>query len=120
MILRIMQRLMTFERYDVVIAPFPFVDLPVRKARPVLVLSSASFNRTHGQFVGGMITSAARSAWATDHAIQDLAAAGLPQPAVLRWKLFTLPASLVSRRIGALSPGDRAALALRVAEILLA
>ena len=36
-------------------------------------------------------------------------AAGLPEASVVRWKLFTLDASLVIRRAGALSARDRTA-----------
>ena len=56
-----------------------------------------------------MITTSTRSEWPGDVPILDQDASGLPAPSVVRWKLFTLDASLVLRRAGALSKRDRAA-----------
>jgi mRNA interferase MazF len=42
-------------------------------------------------------------------AIRDLESTGLPAPSIVRWKLFTLDASLIVRRAGSLGPADRAA-----------
>ena len=101
------------ERWDLVTALFPFTDVAVRKPRPVLVLSHERFNRAHGHVVGCMVTTAAGSRWPSDRVIEDLGSAGLPHPSVVRWKVFTLPAALIGRRIGALSDGDRAGMEAR-------
>lgn len=95
---------------DVVIVRFPFTDMDVAKARPALVLSSEAFNG-NGQTVLAMITTGAGTAWPTDVAISDLAAAGLSHPSVVRWKLFTLVNEHVDQRIGALVDDDRGQLA---------
>ncbi len=100
-----------FERFDVLTALFPFVDLPQRKPRPVVVLSKGDFNRAHGHVIAAMITTGADSAWPSDLLIGDLAAAGLTHRSVVRMKLFTLPDAVIGRRIGALGESDRAALA---------
>jgi mRNA interferase MazF len=100
----------TFQRWDVVVALFPFTDVEVRKPRPVLVLSDRVFNETHGHFIAAMITTGADSRWPSDHPIADLAACGLRHASVVRWKLFTLPAIIATRRIGVLSSADRRAI----------
>lgn len=110
--------MMDCEQWDVVTALFPFTDIPVRKPWPVLVLSGAGFNRDHGHVVGCMITTGAGSQWPSDHPIADLAAAGLPHPSVVRWKVFTLPGALLGRRIGALSETDMRGVAARRTVIL--
>ena len=110
---------MTFERYDVVVVPFPFTDRASTIRRPALVLSDhAPFGAETGQCLLAMITRAARSAWPFDVPITDLASAGLSQGGVIRMKLFTLDQSLVLRRIGALGEGDRAAVSLALARHL--
>jgi mRNA-degrading endonuclease toxin of MazEF toxin-antitoxin module len=53
---------MVFERWDVAIALFPFTDQSVRKPRPVVVLSDASFNEEHDHVIVGMITTGAEAA----------------------------------------------------------
>lgn len=108
-----------FERWDVLKALFPFVDLALRKPRPVLVLSDRAFNDGHGHVIAAMITTGAGSRWPSDHAILDLARAGLRTPSVVRWKLFTLPASVVGGRLGTMAATDRDALASRLGHILM-
>jgi mRNA interferase MazF len=90
----------------IVVVPFPFVELPVAKRRPALVLSSNSFNAENSQTVLVMITSAAHSAWPSDLAISNAANSGLLHNSTIRWKLFTLPNHLIVRRIGLLGDKD--------------
>lgn len=111
---------MAFERWDVVKALFPFTDAPVRKPRPVLVLSSASFNTDHGHVIGCMVTTAARSRWPSDIPIQELVPTGLARASFVRWKLFTIPFEVIAGRIGSLAEVDRGAVAARMARIFLA
>ena len=106
------------ERWDVVTALFPFTDAPVRKPRPVLVLSREGFNRRHGHVIGCMITTGAGSRWPSDHAIADLPATGLSHPSLVRWKVFTLPGPLLGRRIGTLGDVDRVGVTAHMAAIL--
>ena len=92
---------------DVVVLPFPFVDIAANKRRPSLILSNRPFNDMHGHSICAMITTAARSNWPSDVAIEDLKPAGLDRPCVVRWKLFTLPNGLILRRAGQLGERDR-------------
>lgn len=105
---------MAFEQWDVVTALFPFTDVDVRKPRPVIVLSGAAFNTEHGHVVAAMVTTGARSRWPSDHSIADLTSAGLSHSSVVRWKIFTLPYSVIARRVGVLSEVDRTLLAERL------
>lgn len=99
--------LQTFEQWDVVVVPFPFVDMPVQKVRPALVLSVRDANRQNGHTLLSMITTASRSHWASDVVITGLSEAGLQASSLVRCKLFTLPNALISRKIGALDAADR-------------
>jgi len=97
----------SFERGAVVRVPFPFTDRSATKNRPALVLSGAvEFNVPAGHSVMAMITSAANPPWPLDCEIADLAAAGLPAPSKVRFKLFTLDHRLVRGQIGTLSAAD--------------
>lgn len=60
------RRFVIYERWDVVVVPFPFTDVPVVKRRPALVLSNSQFQNDHHHVVCGMITSAAHSDWPSD------------------------------------------------------
>ena len=92
---------------DVVVVPFPFVDVVAEKHRPSLVLSRQAFNQSSGHSICAMITTASRLHWPSDIAIGDLATAGLQRPCVVRWKLFTLPNEIILRRAGKLGEPDR-------------
>jgi mRNA interferase MazF len=54
-----------------------------------------------------MSTTAVRSKWPSDVAIEDLKPAGLNRPCVVRWKLFTVPNNFILRRAGRLAARDR-------------
>jgi mRNA interferase MazF len=92
---------------DVVVVPFPFVDIAAEKRRPSVVLSRQDFNRSNGHSICAMVTTAGRMNWPSDVGIADLKAAGLARPCVVRFKLFTLPNAIILRRAGALAEADR-------------
>jgi len=96
----------TCNLWDVVVVPFPFSEKAGTKRRPALVLSRKAFNAS-GHVVLAMITTSAHHAWPGDVDIEDKDAAGLPLPCIVRLKLFTLDARLLTKRIGALSASDR-------------
>ncbi len=98
---------MTFERFDVVIVPFPFSDRQATKRRPALVVSDRGFNHAHGHVILAMITTARDRSWPSDTEITDRNAAGLKARSVVRLKLFTLDNDLLVKRIGALAEADR-------------
>jgi len=98
----------SYERFDVVAVPFPFADRKAVKKRPALVISDArSFNNRVGHSVMAMITSAAHAGWPLDVSIEDMDAAGLPAPSIVRMKLFTLDHRLVIRKAGHLAAVDQ-------------
>lgn len=110
---------MVFERYAVVRVPFPFTDRNTAKNRPALILSDdAAFNTPAGHSVMAMITSLGNAPWPLDCALGDLAAAGLPAPSVVRFKLFTLDHRLVRGVLGALAPGDVASVQAGLSRLL--
>ena len=96
---------MGFEQFDVVRVPFPFTDRTATKNRPALVLSKSDFNNAADHSVLVMITSAVND-WPLDCPIQDIQTAGLPVPARIRFKLFTLDNRLIRGKIGTLSESD--------------
>lgn len=93
-------------QWDVILVPFPFSNQPGTKRRPALVLSVNSFNR-RGHAVLAMITSASHDPWPGDVNVNDLKAAGLTKPCLVRLKLFTLDQRLVLKKLGHLATADR-------------
>ena len=99
--------MLIFEKFSVVVVPFPFTDQNASKRRPALVLSSIAFNTSVGHSVLAMITSAKNSSWLLDVEISDLACAGLSSPSIIRMKLFTLDNRLIIRKAGILADSDQ-------------
>lgn len=99
---------MIFERFDVVVVPFPFVDAPETRPRPALVLTTGAFNRANSHAVLAMITRATHPRWPSDHPIADLGPTGLRHASVIRWKIVTLDNRIIQRRIGTVDGINRA------------
>jgi len=99
----------TFEPFDIVEVPFPFIDAPVRKVRPALVLSFPEFNQTNAAIILAMVTSTGRASWHHDVALEAWQEAGLRKPSIVRWKVFTLETALVLGKRGHLAQHDQKA-----------
>ena len=99
---------MTYNQFDIVVVPFPFVDSATTKRRPALILSSnKNFNHETQHSIMAMITSARNNPWPGDVNISNLVVAGLPKPSVIRMKLFTLDHRFIIDSIGTLSSKDQ-------------
>lgn len=97
----------TYKQGDVLVLPFPFTDADKAKKRPVVVLSSLdSFHTDSGHCVVAMITSAKKSAWLSDVAINDLQSAGLQVNCSVRMKIFSIDQSLMLYALGKLHKND--------------
>lgn len=102
---------------DVAVVPFPFSERPGTKRRPALALSHREFNES-GHTVLSMITTRTHSSWPGDVVIEQLEAAGLHHPCIVRFKLFTLDNRLILRRAGKLSESDHEAVRRSLRECL--
>lgn len=110
----------TYEQFDVILVPFPFIDLHQSKKRPALILSSAdAFNFRAGASIVAMVTSSTHHPWPLDQAIKDLASAGLSVPSIVRMKLFTLDHRLIIRKLGKLNKKDQQSIFKILAELFL-
>ena len=94
----------TFKQGDVIKVPFPYTDRATRQSRPALVVSSGGIEDAHGLLWVVMITSAENRRWVADLEVNNLAAAGLPAPSMIRTaKIATIEAADATR-LGKLSP----------------
>ncbi|MEZ5863589.1 MAG: type II toxin-antitoxin system PemK/MazF family toxin [Geminicoccaceae bacterium] len=74
----------SFEPFDVVAVPFPYVERPVTQRRPAVVLALPPSGNRHPLLWVMMITSATNRQWPGDIPVADIEAAGLPYPSVIR------------------------------------
>ena len=97
---------MSYKPGEIVVVPFPFIDKPVQKLRPALVLSNNPDGGAGNHLVLVMITSAKRSRWESDIILKEWQIAGLKAESIVRWKIFTIESVLIKERRGKLSPND--------------
>ena len=110
--------LSTFKRFAVVRVPFPFTDRHGQKQRPAVMHSQPGVQQACGHLLLAMITSARQSSWPLDWPIEEREPAGLPQPCVVRLKLFTLDERLVLGTLGTLAAVGRTGVAARQSTLL--
>jgi mRNA-degrading endonuclease toxin of MazEF toxin-antitoxin module len=100
----------TFEHWQVISVPFPFVEGHGSKRRPALVVCTDAFHVAHHTCFGAMITTARhmQDLRPDDIPIEDLAKAGLPRPCVIRLaRVAAFECSEEIHPVGVLSPRER-------------
>ncbi len=96
-----------FKPFDIVITPFPFVDVIGKiKYRPALVISSEEYNQKTNSAIFLMITSAKHSSLWNDYVIQNYSNTNLQGGCVIRIKTFTLANEILKNKIGKLNKID--------------
>ncbi len=94
------------DRGDVVLVNFVFSDESGTKLRPVLVISSADYNRGRLELIVVAITSNVRRRLFGDHRVADWKEAGLFFPSVVTGIFRTVQREMVQRRLGSLTRRD--------------
>ena len=100
-----MTPLSTYKTYDIIVAPFSFIDIFEKtKLRPLVIISHTFFD---DKSICAMITSANHPDWLHDVEIKNLESCGLIKPCLIRFKLFTIDHDLIQNKIGQLSRSDQ-------------
>jgi mRNA interferase MazF len=94
------------EQGDVVLVPVPFTDLSSQKRRPVIVISSDSYNRQSADVVVVAMTSnPATTPFAFQITSSDLVEGTLNRPGTVRVdKIYTLAQAIIVKKFGKVSP----------------
>jgi mRNA interferase MazF len=101
--------MIAYRRGDVVLVPFDFTNRAGTRWRPAVIVSSDQYNRSSPDLLIASITGNLRAlAHPGDYTLADWKAAGLLRPSLVQTKIATIEASLVGRRLGALTKTDLA------------
>ena len=99
--------MITYDRGDVVLVPFPFSDQTTTKKRPAVVVSSSLFNKQSPDLVILAVTSKINSPIGIGEClIGDWQSAGLLKPSAIKSAISTVEQTLVLRKLGTLSQVD--------------
>ena len=98
---------MIYEKWDIVLVPFPFTNLSSIKKRPAIIISNHAYN-TFGDsiivYVTSQITQATKPG---DYLIKSWNSAGLPKSSLIRMKFATIDNNIILKKLGSLSEIDR-------------
>ena len=108
---------MIYKQYQVVVVPFPFSEKFYSKKRPAVVLTDEVYNSSHANLILAMITTS-KTSWQSDLKLTDLDISGLLKPCSVRFKIFTLPQSLIDRNLCVLGSFDQKNLKILLKKVL--
>ncbi len=89
-----------YKQREIVLVPFPYLDLSSSKRRPVLIISNDDYNRNFDDVVVCVITSNRQlDSYAISLETQDLEMGIMPESSVVKvHKLFTIAQSQIIRK----------------------
>jgi mRNA interferase MazF len=99
-----------FKPWQIVAVPFPYVERPIQRRRPTLVIA-AELGASKDLLWVLMITAAANRRWPGDVVIDDYGAAGLPIPSVVRTAKIATISATVAEGLGGLPEANVAEVA---------
>ncbi len=98
--------MINYKKWDIVLVPFPFIDLKTTKQRPALVISPDEYNLA-GDMIIAFITSQLNVAKKPgDCLIKEWQKARLPKPSMIRMKFATISQSIIIKKLGRLTNKD--------------
>lgn len=102
-----MRSIMTYDRWDIVLLPFPFTNLQTTKKRPALILSPKKYNSGPDVLVMFVTSNLKAKPKVGDYKLSEWKEAGLPKPSVTRMKFATIQKSLIIKKIARLTEKDQ-------------
>ena len=89
---------MIYNKWDIVLVPFPFTDLKTLKKRPALIVSPDEYNKNLDVVIA-FITSNLDSEYRIgDYKIQNWQESNLPKPSMIRMKFATVDKSIILKK----------------------
>lgn len=98
--------MINYNRWDILLVPFPFTDLTSTKKRPALVISPDEYNLRKDLIIIFITSHLTVDKKAGDYRIKEWAKSNLPKPSMIRMKFATIDQSMVIKKIGKLSKKD--------------
>lgn len=96
-----------FSKYDVVVVKFPFASSLKYKARPAVIISSATYNQTsRNSLLILAISSQIENKLSIETYVEDWKEAGLLKPSIFKSSVATIEKDVILTRLGTLSKKD--------------
>lgn len=99
--------IMTYNKWDVVLVPFPFSDLSAIKKRPALIVSPNIYNDGNDIIIAFITTNIPERLKAGDYKVEFWKEAGLISSSLLRMKFATITKKIILKKLGILHNPDQ-------------
>ena len=97
---------MSYNKWDIVLVPFPFTDLSTTKKRPALIVSPDQFNAEYDVVIAFITSKLDQENRIGDYSIKEWHKSNLPKPSMIRMKFATVDQSIIIKKLGRLSTND--------------
>lgn len=97
---------MNYNKWDIILVPFPFTDLTTTKKRPALIISPNEYNKKSDVIIAFITSKLDFEYRMGDYKIQEWEKSNLPKPSMLRMKFATINKSIIIKKFGRLSKND--------------
>lgn len=96
-----------YNKWDIILVPFPFTNLKTTKKRPALIISPEEYNNKLDVVIAFITSKLDLEYRLGDYKIEDWTNANLPKPSMIRMKFATIDKSIIVKRLGRLSEKDQ-------------
>jgi len=101
-----MKSITTYNKWDIILVPFPFTDLKAVRKRPALIISPDEYNEKLDVVIA-FITSKLDSEYRLgDYKLCEWEKSNLPKPSMIRMKFATIDKAIILKKIGRLFEND--------------
>jgi len=97
---------MIYDKWDIVLVPFPFTDLTKLKKRPALIVSPDEYNKKLDVVIAFITSKLDVEYRFGDYKIQCWGESNLPKPSMIRMKFSTVDKSIILKKLGRLNEKD--------------
>lgn len=96
----------TYEKWDIILVPFPFTNLTTTKKRPALIISPEEYNDKLDVVITFITSKLDLEYILGDYKIRNWSEANLPKPSMIRMKFATINKAIIIKKLGKLAEKD--------------
>lgn len=97
---------MIYNKWEIILVPFPFTNLKTTKKRPALIISPDEYNKKYDIIIAFITSKLDTEYRLGDYKIKEWERSNLPKPSMIRMKFATIDKSIVVKKIGKLGEKD--------------
>lgn len=101
-----MRSTIIYNKWDIILVPFPFTNLTATKRRPALIVFPNKYNEGVDVVIAFITSKLDLDRKIGDYKIQNWSQANLPKPSMIRMKFSTIDKKIIVKKLGVLDQKD--------------